>query len=244
MPHRPPVLPHRMPSSPPSGTPKVDQFGLTVIPVGPVSVPTCSPSGVFYEELDPPVPTRIIARNPTRRTISVPLGQVVTGGMADRALATTVTIAPRTTSVVRVEPLSSRWWAVGATTTAGHLSPALSALLILAGGARPGLRSIALTVLWTAYRQPGCDVTPPSREWVLLCDSRVLAVHLVRSAPSPGSRGARPSAAAQSLAWRRSQPTEPAANLVRHVVSHGPWTELWLVRASVALPEVILNSLR
>lgn len=229
-------------TSPPSAIPASDSFGLTLLPVGPVSVPTRSPPEVVYAELDPPAPTRILANNPTRRGVVIRLGQVVAGGMADRALTTSVTIAPRATSVVPVEPLSSRWWDAGVMRGGDELPPALSALLILAGRAGPGLRCIARTVLWTACPQRDRDLTPPRGDWVLLDGARVLALHLVRGMPALRARRAARWPAEPGGTLLRAGPGDAGGEVIRHVVSHVSGTELWLVRASLDLPDLILGA--
>jgi hypothetical protein len=237
LPPSPPLLDRILPSLD-LGIPTAGGFGLTVIPVGHRALPNRSPPGMIFGERDPPQPTEIIAGNPTRRTIVVPLGQVVSGGMADRAVATTVAIPPGGTAVLPVEPLSAQWWDAGVMGTAGELSSVLSALLIMARRGRPGLRSTARTALWAAYRHGG-DVPPPHGGWVLVRGSRVVALHLTVSSRLPSREADSP--ATRSLPLGRSLSAGADAELVRHVVRHGRWTELWLVRASPELPDLCVG---
>lgn len=241
MPHptSPPAL--RVPAAPASGTTSVDPFGLTIVHLGPPLPGGPPPSQPLCSELDPPRPGALAAANPSGRRVALGVGQLVTGGMADRAVSAPVVLLPGTTSIVATEPLSSRWWPAGPPQAGGQLPPALTSLVILACHGATGLRSIARTALWEAYRRHGSpeDTDRPSG-WLLLRGRTVLAARLVGGrAPRwlPTWPPPRISGVSRGNLLREG---DAGTTVVRLSQQRGRRIATWLVRVSPELADAVL----
>jgi hypothetical protein len=220
-----------------------DRFGLGVILLGPPVTPGRPPPELRFREIEPPTPGALLVANQTGVTATLPIGELLTEGMADRAVAATLSIPPQATVVVPVAPLSARWWSAGPPRPSGHLSPTLTALLVLATRAGPGLRSIARTALWEGYRQPaGRKAGGQLSSLAVVGGSTVLAVHRVTGGAPHRGGAVRPPSATETPAIRRWLLGDAGAGGIRAEHRHSGWMELWLVRASLDLPDAVLGS--
>ncbi len=240
MPHATPPLPHRVLSSLSAGTPTSDPFGLTVIPLGLPAVPSRSPPGLAFTEMDPPTPTGLLATNRSAGAVTVSLGDVISGGMVDRVVTASLIIAPGAAAIVPAEALSAGWWPAVRLQTSGRLSASLTALLVLAASEESGLRCIARTALWEARRRPDFEVRTDGEGWLLVGAHAVLAAHLVE----PGVPR-RPSDPAEIEApWPTALEEElfgDAGSAVVTVLHHrDELSEAWIVRATTELPDAVL----
>jgi hypothetical protein len=223
------------------GAVATDQFGLTIVALGPRGSATRPPP--LFSELDPPDPGTLVAANPTPRVAELSVGDTLVGGMSDRAVVRGLVVPARATALVPVEPLSARWWPSHPPQLGAPLSPTLTALLILARQCGSGLRSIARTALWEGYRrqQVTDDVRGPYG-WVLLARDAVLAAHLVQSrirwpAATPPPPGTPPPSPTQHL-----QEGDADAAVIQLTDAQGRRIEVWLVRASPELPDAVLHT--
>jgi hypothetical protein len=229
-----------------AGPPRLDAFGLTVVrltvgTVGPL--PLASP-GLVYRELVPPDPTRVAVTNHARFTGAAQFGQLLVGGMADRVVTVSTPLRPGETVVVPVAAVSPRWWDQGRARLAGQLQPAPLALLLLATSDRPGLRSIARTTLWEAYRHPtGRRAEGSGDGWALFYGSTLLAIHLTGPLAEATPRDTPPSDATSLRMIRQALAEAPGADHVAHAVQlDGNLLEVSVVRASMELPETVLRA--
>jgi hypothetical protein len=213
------------------GTPRSDRYGLTAIPLGPPAGPPRSSPALTCRELNPPDPAVVELINRTSGPITLRLGDLITGGMADRALWASLAIPARTTRRVRGETVSSRWWARGQLRPAGQLPSALAALLILATRGDLGLGAIARTALWAGYRLGGADLTEGGAGCLLLHDHQLLAAHLLINRSDEDW--------AASFLQATSSGSGPMIEVVHDV---GERIDLWMVRASAALPNAVVAS--
>jgi hypothetical protein len=228
-----------------AGPPRLDAFGLTVVrltvgTVGPL--PLASP-GLVYRELVPPDPTLVAVTNHARFIAAARFGQLLVGGMAERVVTVSTPLPPSETVVVPVAALSPRWWDQGRPRLAGQLQPAL-ALFRLATSDRPGLRSIAHTTLWEAYRHPrGRRAERSGDGWMLFHGSTLLAMHVMVRLGAAKSRDTPPSNATSMRLIRRALSEAPAGDHVGHAVQlDGDLLEASVVRASLELPETVLRT--
>jgi hypothetical protein len=229
-----------------AGPPRLDAFGLTVVrltvgTVGPL--PLASP-GLVYRELMPPDPTRVAVTNHARLIATAQFGQLLIGGMAERVVTVTTPLPPSETVVVSVGALSPRWWDQGRPRLAGQLQPALLALLRLATSDRPGLRSIAHTTLWEAFRHStGRREERCGDGWALLHGSTLLAIHLTVPLAAATPRDTSSSDATSLRMIRRALAEAPGGDHVAHAVQlDGDLLEVSVVRASLELPETVLRA--
>jgi hypothetical protein len=170
-------------------------------------------------------------------------GQRLTGGMADRVVATTMAMPPGEAAIIPVAPLKPRWWDEGPLQFHGRLLPTPLALLLLAASDRIGLRSLARTALWETCREPSEDDAVEDQDgWALFDGSTLLAAHLMvpraGSSPAPAPPPEPPSSA---LVRRALAEAARDARVVWSVVSHPDLIELSVVRASLTLPDAILQ---
>ena len=223
-----------------SKTPGPDRFGLTILPLRLGNPPSRSPPSPCFSELDPPQPNSLIVANTSARMIVMPLGRLVLGGMADRALTAALTLPPGAAGIVPVEPLAARWWPAGGPRSAGRLPPALVALLILATHAGAGLRSVSRTALWEGYRRrrPAEDGASPAN-WVLLRGRNVLAAHLLGRVENLWMVPATPEAIPPPI--HAVPPEGEGGDVVRLVHAHEDGFEVWWVRATWQLPTAVLG---
>ncbi len=229
-----------------AGPPQLDAFGLTVVrltvgTVGPL--PLASP-GLVYRELVPPDPTLVVVTNHARLIAAAQFGQLLIGGMAERVVTVTTALPPNATVVVPVAALSPRWWDQGRPRLAGQLQPALLALFRLAISDRPGLRSIARTTLWEAYRHStGRRAVRCGDGWVLFHGSTLLAIHLMFPLGAGTSTDTSPSDATSLRMIRRALAEARSGDHVAHAVQlDGDLLEVSVVRASLELPETVLRA--
>jgi hypothetical protein len=230
-------------AAPASGTVATDQFGLTIVQLSPRGPATRPPPPPLFSELDPPDPGTLVAANPTPRVAGLALGDTLVGGMSDRAVVEALVLPPGASAVVAVEPLSARWWPGHLPQPGPPLSPALTALLILARQGGRGLRSIARTALWEGYRRREVtgDVRGPYG-WVLLGSHTVLAAHLVQSRIRWPPAAPRPRGTPATPPTHLPQEDDADTGVVQLTHSHGRRIEVWLVRASPELPDAVLDT--
>jgi hypothetical protein len=244
MPHSDLLLPAGLRAGLASGTQRQDQFGLTVVTVGVGTPPTRPPPLPHFSELDPPDPGALVATNPGTWPVTVSVGQMVAGLMADRAVTTLVILPAGATMIVPVEPLSARWWQQGRQPSrAGRLPPALAALLILAGEGSAGLRSVARTALWEGYRRQGVDTEVGAQSaWVLLRGRTPLAAHLVLRRGLELEPEPRPQQSSSASPAPLGQPGGAECGVVRLAHRRGSFVEVWVVRASLDLPDAVISA--
>lgn len=225
----------------PSGSATQDAFGLTVVPLAVRRKLGRPPPRLVFGELEPAHPAGLAATNRTTRTAIVRFGQRVRGGMIDRAVTASTPVFPGATAVVPVEPLSPGWWREGEQITAATLPPALIALLVLAGSDRYGLRSIARTALWEAYRQlSGRHVSDGLGGWLLMKGGRLLAAHLLGPDGQPPSEDGA-AVEAYPLGLVRKALAEGSGDGAIQIVSRDAGiAEVWVVRASPQLADAVL----
>ncbi len=239
MPHRPPPPALRLAAGRAPSAIRVDAYGLTLVDLGPSHSARRPAPPLLLGELDPPRPGGLAAVNPSGRPVTLTPGRLVTGGMSDRAVAAAVVVRPGMTSVVPVEPLSARWWPAGPPRAGGRLPPPLTALLILAGHGGAGLRSIARTALWDAYRRhPAPDRIDRASGWLLLRGRTVLAAHLVgEPVPQPPTTSA---AAPGPPPGDLGAGAAAGPGMVRLRQGSGREARTWLVRISAELADLVL----
>ena len=170
-------------------------------------------------------------------------GQRLLGGMADRVVVTHSAIPEGENAIIPVAPLEPRWWDEGPLRLGGRLPPTPWALLQLAASDWVGLRSLARTALWEACRDPHGDETAAEQGgWALFDGPTLLAAYLMIPPKVPSAAPA-PLQDPHSSALVRRALAEAArdARVAWSVVSHPDLTELSAVRASLTLPDAILQ---
>jgi hypothetical protein len=176
--------------------------------------------------------------------VAAAFGQRLTGGMANRVVVTTTAIPRGEDAIIPVAPIEPRWWDEGQLQLRGEIPPTLFALLQLAESDWIGLRSLARTALWEACREHfGDDAAAEQDGWALLDGPTLLAAHL-RLPPAVPSPAPAPLQDPHSSALVRRALAEASRDgrVAWSVVSHPDLIELSLVRASLSLPEAILQS--
>jgi len=177
----------------------------------------------------------------------VTLGQRLKGGMADRVVVATSDIARGEHALIRVAPLEPRWWDEGPLRCRGSLPPAHLALLRLATGDWPGLRSLASTAFWEACRgQSDGDVGAGEAGWALLDGPTLLAVCLIVPPVAPVPPAPDPASDPHPSVLVRQAISEAArdARVAWSAHRHGRLTEVFMVRTSLDLPDAILRRQR
>jgi hypothetical protein len=176
--------------------------------------------------------------------VAAAFGQRLMGGMANRVVVTDSAIPEGGNAIIPVVPLEPRWWDEGPLRVGGRLPPTVLALVQLAEGDWIGLRSLARTALWEACREPfGDDTAAEEDGWALLDGPTLLAAYLLLppAVPSPDP-DLLPDPHSSALVRRALAEASRDARVAWSVVSHPDLIELSLVRASLRLPEVILQS--
>ena len=247
MPHPARLLSPRLLGALTAGSPRRDGYGLTVIPmqvrgVDPLRLRDVQP--LIVRELQPPTPEAVIMNDAQGSAGAAAFGQRLLGGMADRVVVTTTAIPRGEDAIIPVAPLEPRWWDEGQLQLRGEIPPTLFALLQLAESDWIGLRSVARTALWEACREPlGDDTAAEEDGWALLDGPTLLAAHLLLppavASPAPDLL---PDPHSSALVRRALAEAARDARVAWAVVSHPDLIELSLVRASLSLPEAILQS--
>jgi hypothetical protein len=175
--------------------------------------------------------------------VAAAFGQRLLGGMADRVVVTHSAVSEGENAIIPVAPLEPRWWDEGPLRLGGRLPPTVLALVQLAASDWIGLRSLARTALWETCRErPGDETAAEQSGWALLDGPTLLAAYLM--VPSDVSSAApTPLDDPHSSALVRRALDEAArdARVAWSVVSHPDLTELSVVRASLSLPDAILQ---
>ena len=175
---------------------------------------------------------------------AVLFGQRLLGGMADRVVATHSAIPEGDNAIIWVAALEPRWWDQRPLRLAGRLPPTLMALAQLATSDCIGLRSLARTALWEACRErPGGETTAEQDGWALLDGPTLLAAYLI-GPPEVASTTPAPLKDPHSSALVRRALAEAAqdSRVAWSLVPHPHRIELSVVRASLSLPDTILQS--
>ncbi|MGP8160102.1 MAG: hypothetical protein ACLQGJ_02590 [Candidatus Dormibacteria bacterium] len=196
-------------------------------------------------ELQPPVPGNVVAASAAGPGGMATFGQRLAGGMADRVVLATSAIPRGENAIIPVAPLEPRWWDEGPLRLRRQLPPTLQALLRLAMSDWIGLRSLARTALWEACREPSDDDLVAGQDgWALLDGPTLLAVHLMLPpAMSPPSAPDPPADPRSSALVRRALSDAARDDRVGWSAhSHGRLIELSMLRASLALPDIILRA--
>lgn len=230
-----------------AGPPRRDRYGLTVIPLqvrGAESAQARSAPRLVVRELQPPTPGAVLIANTAGRAGTAVFGQRLTGGMADRVVATTTAAPPGEASIAPVAPLEPRWWDEGPLRLGGRLPPTVLALLLLAASDWIGLRSLARTALWEACRELPEDAWAEAEDgWAILDGSTLLAAHLIlpgaMSSPAPAPTLEMPSS---TLFHRALTDAARDDRVVWSTTSRRDLVELSILRPSLALPEAILRA--
>jgi hypothetical protein len=229
-----------------AGSPRRDRYGLTVIPLQIHGADPARRRDVLppiVRELQPPTPGAVVIANTAGRAGPAVFGQRLTGGMADRVVATTTAAPPGGASVTPVTPLEPRWWNEGPLRLGGRLPPTVLALLLLAASDWIGLRSLARTALWEACRELPEDGRAEAEDgWAILDGSTLLAAHLIlpgaMSSPAPA-----PALKTHSSTLVHRALTDAARDdrVVWSTTSRRDLVELSILRPSLALPEAVLR---
>jgi hypothetical protein len=229
-----------------AGRPRRDRYGLTVIPL---QVRGADPARrrdvlpLIVRELQPPTPEAVIMNDAQGRGGAAIFGQRLLGGMADRVVVTHSAIPEGDNAIIPVAALEPRWWDEGPLRLGGRLPPTLLALVQLAASDWTGLRSLARTALWEAYRErPGDEAAAEQGGWALLDGPTLLAAYLLVP-PDVSSAAPTPLDDPHSSTLVRRALDEAArdARVAWSAVSHPDLTELSVVRASLSLPDAILQ---
>jgi hypothetical protein len=175
---------------------------------------------------------------------AVLFGQRLLGGMADRVVVTHSAIPEGDNAIIPVAALEPRWWDQGPLRLGGRLPPTLMALVQLVASDWTGLRSLARTALWEACRErPGDETAAEQDGWALLDGPTLLAAYLI-GPPEVASAAPAPPQDPHSSALVRRALAEAAqdACVAWSAVSHPHQIELSVVRASLSLPDTMLQS--
>jgi hypothetical protein len=194
-------------------------------------------------ELQPPTPEAVITSDAQGSGGAAVFGQRLLGGMADRVVVTHSAIPEGENAIIAVAPLEPRWWDEGPLRLGGRLPPTVLALLQLAASDWMGLRSLARTALWEVCRGPLGDDAPSEHDgWALLDGPTLLAAYVM---VPPAVESAAPAPLqdlhASALVRRALAEAERDARVAWSAVSHPDLTELSVVRASLSIPEAILQ---
>ena len=230
-----------------AGSPRRDRYGLTVIPL---QIRGADPARrrdalpLIVRELQPPTPDAILINYAQGSEGTVVFGQRLLGGMADRVVVTHSAIPKDDNAIIPVAALEPRWWDQGPLRLGGRLPPTILALVQLAASDWTGLRSLARTALWQACRERSGDETAAEQGgWALLDGPTLLAAHLiVPPAVAPAAPAPLQDAHSSVLVRRALAEAARDARFAWSAVSHPDLTELSMVRASLNLPEAILQS--
>ena len=246
MPHPAHLLSPRLLGAVTAGSSGRDGYGLTIIPIqvrgADPAWRRCVPP-LIVRELQPPTPEAVLMNDAQGSGGAAVFGQRLLGGMADRVVVTHSTIPEGENAIIPVAPLEPRWWDEGPLRLCGRLPPTPWALLQLAASDWVGLRSLARTALWEACRElPGDDAAAEQDGWALLDGPTLLAAYLMVP-PDVSSATPAPLDDPRSSALVRRALDEAArdARVAWSVVSHPHLTELSVVRASLTLPDAILQ---
>ena len=247
MPHPARLLSPRLLGAVTAGPPRRDGYGLTVMPI---QVRGAHPARrrhvppLIVRELQPPTPEAVITSDAQGSGGAAVFGQRLLGGMADRVVVTHSAIPEGENTIIPVAPLEPRWWDEGPLRLWGRLPATLLALVQLAASEWIGLRSLARTALWEACRELPRDDAPAEQDgWALLDGPTLLAAYLMVP-PAVASAAPAPLQDPHSSALVRRALAEAArdARVAWSAVSHPDLIELSVVRASLSLPEAILQS--
>lgn len=227
------------------GEPWRDAPGLWVFPLAGAGGTEPSPPAlgdseeVELTERTTPEADAIEARNRGTGTVVARIGEVIRGGLADRAVVASVRIDPGARVELSVVPIQARWWPAGALAAGGVLPATLLVQAALSTlGEDVVSRAAALTSLWAMPpAEPTLDEMRHLRGFALLRGDRPLAFHLssldlavsIRADPGgpdpelPGLTAAAGEAAQRLISER----------LVERVVrSSPPLIELWALDAA------------
>jgi hypothetical protein len=247
LPHPARLLSPRLLGAVIAGPPRRDRYGLTIIPI---QVRGADPARRRYvppliaRELQPPTPEAVIMNATQGRRGAAVFGQRLLGGMADRVVVTHSAIPEGANAIIPVAALEPRWWDEGPLRLGGRLPPTLLALVQLAASDWTGLRSLARTALWEAWRERLGDETAPEQSgWALLDGPTLLAAHLMVP-PAVAAAAPAPLQDPHLSALVRRALAEAAQDdrVAWSAVSHPHLIELLVVRASLSLPDTILQS--
>jgi len=195
-------------------------------------------------ELQPPTPEAVIMDDAHGSRVAAAFGQRLLGGMADRVVVTHSAIPDGANAIISVAALEPRWWDEGPLRLGGRLPPTLLALVQLSASDWTGLRSLARTALWEACRErPGDETAAEQGGWALLDGPTLLAAYLMVP-PDVSSAAPTPLDDPHSSTLVRRALNEAArdARVAWSAVSHPDLIELSVVRASLSLPDAILQS--
>ena len=247
MPHPARLLSPRVLGAVIAGPSRRDRYGLTIIPI---QVHGGDPAWRRYvpplivRELRPPTPEAVLMNDAQGSGGAAVFGQRLLGGMADRVVVTHSAVPEGETAIIPVAPLEPRWWDEGPLRLGGRLPPTPCGLLQLASSDWVGLRSLARTALWEANRGLlGEDAATEQDGWALLEGPTLLAAYL-RVPPAVAAAAPAPLQDSHSSVLVRRALAEAAqdARVAWSAVSHPDLIELSVVRASLSLPDAILQS--
>jgi len=174
------------------------------------------------------------------------LGDVLNGGMANRAVLRTTRIDGDEGVELPVIPVESRWWGCGGTLAVGGVLPA-SLVAVVALASRGGgavTRAGALTAAWSADLGDAGMIERRVRGFVLLAGERAIALHvsshdmtIAGGVDLPvGKHGLRLTAAAQVRRYRDLVGMPGASITVGR--SAPPVDEAWILDAGGLLSAV------